>query len=293
MNDYNIISDKRHDLGESPVWDDEKQMLYWADLYDQTIYGYHEETNETISWNFGETIGSFGLAQDNKLVVALRSGIYLFDLKTEQLTHIVTPQGEPFANTRFNDGKISPDGHFFVGTMDERIEENLGKLYCITKDGEVKLIKDGFMVSNGLAWSPDGQYVYHSCSSAQKIWRYCYSSETQEFLDEELFATTTLEIGKPDGGACDVAGGYWSAGVFGGNLNCFDNNGKLDKQIPLPMKGPTMPCFGGRDMKTIYITSLTKDHTPQDFEDYPLSGGVIAIKSDVAGVKIPKFLYQS
>lgn len=290
MNDYKIISPHRHILGESPVWDDEHNMLYWADLYDQKIYGYNENNDDIISWQFDETIGSFGLATDNRFIIALRSGIYLFNLKNEQLTHLVTPDGEPFTNTRFNDGKVSPDGHFFVGTMDETFQDNIGKLYCITKNGDVRFIKDGFMVSNGLAWSPDGQYVYHSCSRAHKIWRYRYNAEKITFEDEELFITTNEKLGAPDGAACSVDGGYWSAGVFAGNLNHFDKNGQLTTQISLPMQTPTMPCFGGKDMKTIYITSLTKGVDYYDDTKYPLTGGVIAVKSHVAGVKVNKFL---
>nr|MCH9851992.1 SMP-30/gluconolactonase/LRE family protein [Alphaproteobacteria bacterium] len=78
-------------------------------------------------------------------------------------------------------------------------------------------------------------------------------------------------------------------GVSAGHLNCFDKTGKLIDHIALPMKAPTMPCFGGDDMTTLFITSLSHNHTPEDFIDYPLSGAVIAIKTNKQGVTIPSF----
>ncbi len=289
MLDYKIISHHRHLLGEAPTWDSEKNILYWADLLDMKIYAYHEKTAEITHYQLQETIGSIGLAINNHLIVALRSGIYLFDLKSEKLKHIVTPEGEPFMHTRFNDGKVTPNGDFMIGTMDETFQSHIGKLYHINKSGIATLVKDNFMVSNGLAWLDDGKTMYHSCSRSQKIWVYDYFDQPPYIKNERVFANISTETGRPDGGATDMDGGYWSAGVSSGYLNQFDKMGKLINHIALPMKAPTMPCFGGEDRRTLFITSLSHNHTEQDFIDYPLSGGVIAIKVDAQGVIIPQF----
>ena len=289
MSEYKIISKHRHMLGESPVWDEAKQTLYWADLLDMKIYAYHEPTEAISHYQLNETIGAFGLAADNHFIVALRSGIYLFNLADETLTHIVTPDGEPNPDNRFNDGKIAPNGDFYIGTMDENFQENIAKLYCIRQDGTAHFVKDGFMVSNGLAWSNDGKTMYHSCSRTQKIWCHDFNNEPPFISNERVLAEVSSEVGRPDGAATDIDGCYWSAGVFAGSMNRFDGNGKLVEQIAVPMKAPTMPCFGGKDMSTLFITSLTQKHEAQDFEDYPLSGAVIAIKTNTKGVKIPQF----
>ena len=124
------------------------------------------------------------------------------------LTHIVTPDGEPNANNRFNDGKIAPNGDFFVGTMDETFTANIGRLYCIRQDGTAHLVKDGFMVSNGLAWSPDGTKMYHACSRLKKIWvsDFITDNEPPFISNEKIFAELSDEIGRPDGGATDIDG---------------------------------------------------------------------------------------
>lgn len=292
MIDYKVISSHRHLLGETPIWDKSNHILYWADSLDMKIYAYHEKTEILPHFQLNETIGSMALAHNNHLIVALRSGIYLFNVHTEKLTHIVTPEGEPMPNNRFNDGKTAPNGDFFVGTMDETFTENIGKLYHISQEGIATLVKKGFMVSNGLAWSEDGTKMYHACSRMQKIWVYDFTSTPPFISNERVFAEIPEETGRPDGGATDIDGSYWSAGVSTGHLNQFDAKGHLIQQIALPMKSPTMPCFGGSDNSTLFITSLSHHHTAQDFEQYPLSGGVIAIQTHTKGVNVPRYLFN-
>jgi sugar lactone lactonase YvrE len=49
------------------------------------------------------------------------------------------------------------------------------------------------------------------------------------------------------------------------------------------------PCFGGPDLRTIYVTSLRHDLPPELLAAKPLSGGIFAIRVDVPGVPIPRF----
>ena len=297
---YHTISNRRHQLGESVVWDKYSQCLYWADLLEMRIYCHHTTSQTTKQWQFAETIGSFALACHGQshhqatthLLIALRSGLYLFDLASQSLQHFATPEGEPYPGTRFNDGKVGPDGCFYVGTMDEALHSPLGKLYCVYPSGKVEKIKDGFIVSNGLAWTKDGKTMAHSCSRLQKICYYDFDQDSHQISEDRVLATPSSEIGRPDGGAFDTAGGYWSAGVSSGYLNRFRGDGSLDKHIKLPMKAPTMPCFGGANMNTIFVSSLCHDFSEADFQVYPASGNVIAIQTDYRGVEVPRFRFQ-
>ena len=69
------------------------------------------------------------------------------------------------------------------------------------------------------------------------------------------------EDGRPDGAACDAEGFYWSAGVSAGVLNRISPTGEIERKVMLPLAAPTMPCFGGPDLKTLYVTSLTTDRS--------------------------------
>ena len=293
-NRITIVHELRNILGESPIWDARTGLLYWADLLAQTIYCLNVHTGANQQWLLPETLGSLALTADpHRLLVAMRSGIYFFKTQSEDLTRFVVPKGEPRAMNRFNDGKVAPDGRFFVGTMDEHTRDKRGRLYRIEPDGTADLVKEGFVISNGLAWNHSGDVLYHSCSESGKIWSYDYDMETGSLTNERIFAEVPINLGKPDGAACSVDGCYWSAGVFGGNLLRYNCDGQIVEQIKLPSKGVTMPCFGGQDMQTIYVTSLTQDFSQEDFNAYPHSGYLLAVKVDVKGVVIPPFGMKS
>jgi sugar lactone lactonase YvrE len=104
-----------------------------------------------------------------------------------------------------------------------------------------------------------------------------------------VLARPTEEIGRPDGAATDVEGYYWSAGISAGVLNRWAPDGSLDRSIPLPVSNPTCPCFGGPDLKTIFVTSLRHDLPADVLTAKPASGGIVALRVDVAGVPVARF----
>jgi sugar lactone lactonase YvrE len=160
-------------------------------------------------------------------------------------------------------------------------------LYRLDPDGTVHRMVDGLIVSNGLAWSADGRTMFHSDSKAQVIRAYDYDNGA--VANPRVVARPTEEIGRPDGAATDVEGFYWSAGISAGVLNRWAPDGRLDRSIPLPCSNPTMPCFGGADLRTIYVTSLRHDLPPDVLAAKPQSGGIFAIQVDVPGVPVALF----
>ena len=63
---------------------------------------------------------------------------------------------------RFNDGKCDPAGRFWAGTMasDER-GAPVGALYVLDTDLSCKQVLQNVGISNGIAWSPDGNTMYY------------------------------------------------------------------------------------------------------------------------------------
>ena len=72
-------------------------------------------------------------------------------------------------------------------------------------------------------------------------------------------------------------------------LNRWSPEGRLNRSIRLPCSNPTMPCFGAPDLKTIYVTSLRHDVSAEVLAAEPLSGGIFAVRVDVAGVPVGRF----
>lgn len=251
-------------LGECPTWDDRNNRLLWTDILGRTIQSMDWETRAITSWTFDNEVGSFGLAEDGRLIVAVWDKILLFDPETGEKTVLAEVETD-LPQTRLNDGKVGPDGAFWVGTMDTSSpREPIGGLYRVDGNGDVAQIRDGLKVSNGLAWSPDGTILYHADSSPGWIEAYVFDPATGAIGAKMLFAQQTDETGRPDGATVDRDGNYWSAGVSAGLLNCLAPDGSLQQAIRMPCPKPTMPCFCGPDLDQLVVTSLKPDPSSDD-----------------------------
>ncbi len=289
--DYEIscLVDCRCRLGESLVWDAAGARLLWADITARRIHAYTLAGAHHEGWDFASEVGAFGLCPDGRLVVGLRDGVSLFDPASGALEPLVAIEAE-MPQTRLNDGKVGPDGAFWIGSMDDRPERKpIAALYRVTADGACERKIDGLIVSNGLAWSADGRRMYHSDSNAGRIDIWDFDPADGAIAGRRTFAEPTPEQGRPDGAACDMEGGYWSAGVSGGHLNRFSPAGEVVESIPLPVPAPTMCAFGGEDMRTLFVSSLRHGRPPELIERYPLSGSILMLRVDVAGVPVGQF----
>jgi len=289
MTEVTCVLDARAELGECPVWSAEEQALYWVDVRAPALHRLDPATGGTRTWPLPRRVGSFGLRESGGAVVALVEGFHLLDLDTGALTFLAGPDAH-VPGTRFNDGKVSPEGRFWAGTMDEEsLSRPIAALYRLDPDGGVHRVVDGLIVSNGLAWSADGRTMFHSDSKGMVIWAYDYDPEHGTVANRRVLARPSEEVGRPDGAATDVEGFYWSAGISAGVLNRWAPDGRLDRSIPLPCSNPTMPCFGGPDLRTIFITSLRHDLPADVLEAKPLSGGIFAVRVDAPGVPVGRF----
>lgn len=289
MTEVTCVLDAKAVLGESPVWSARENALYWVDIPAPALHRLDLASGNLKTWKMPETIGCLGLRAKGGAVVALRNGFHFFDFDSGRLTAVTDPEADVTTN-RFNDGKVSPDGRFWAGTMDdEQLKRPLGALYRLDPDGSCHKMVADLIVSNGLAWSADGRTMFHSDSKAQVIWTYDHDPATGSIANRQEIARPTEEIGRPDGAATDMEGYYWSAGISSGMLNRWSSDGKLDRQIPMPCAAPTMPCFGGPDMKTIYVTSLRHNLSAEKLAAKPLSGSIFALRVDVPGVPVSMF----
>jgi sugar lactone lactonase YvrE len=289
MTDVTLVLDARAELGECPIWAADEQVLYWEDIRAPALHRFDPATGENRTWPLPKRCGSFALRESGGAVLALQDGFYAFDFATGETTFLVGPDDQP-PGTRFNDGKVSPDGRFFAGTMDEEtLSKPVAALYRLDPDGSLHTVVDGLVVSNGLAWTADGRTMYHSDSKGEVVWAYDYDPADGSVANRRVVARPTEEIGRPDGAATDVEGFYWSAGISAGVLNRWGPDGTLDRTIPLPVARPTMPCFGGPDLTTIYVTSLRHDLPDDLLAQYPATGGIVALEVDVPGVPVARF----
>jgi sugar lactone lactonase YvrE len=286
---FELIADTRCSIGESPVYDERADVLWFVDITGKKILRLDPATDELDTFAFDLEVASLGLAASGKLVVALRDRVVLFDPETARETPVAHLEAQK-PETRLNDGKVGPDGAFWVGSMDDRPDKApVGALYRVTAAGTVECKVEGLIVSNGLAWTADGEVMFHADSRGPWVDRWSFDKATGTISDRRRFAEPQEE-GRPDGGACDVKGFYWSAGVSAGRLNRFGPDGKRVESHPLPIPGPTAPCFGGPDFRTIYLTSLREGRSQEALRKAPSSGSLYAAASEVAGFPAWRFM---
>ncbi len=288
MLDFELLVDGRNIVGEGPTWDDRRHCLWWTDIMSKMLFRLDWPSRELASFPMPRRLGSLGLCESGRLILAFEDGVFLHEPGSDRFDLLASIEPEIITN-RLNDGKVGPDGAFWVGSMDERSpRQPTGALYRVTMKGAVKQFGD-VIVSNGLAWSPDGKTMIHTDSSVPAIDAWDFDAATGAISNRRRIARPTNEIGRPDGGAFDAEGLYWSAGVSAGHLNGWDMTGALVKHLPLPLPHPTMPCFGGADLKTVFITSLRSMGAQTDLEKWPHSGGLLVGDLGVMGAPIARF----
>lgn len=271
-------------LGEGPVWDAERRVLWFVDILAPAVLCWDPKTTRLTRHDMPGLVTSVSLTADERLVISLRKAVYRFTPSTGALEHFVTIEKEGSPN-RLNDGKVGPDGALWIGSMHEaRPAKPTAALYRVAADGKFDKVIDGIRVSNGLAWSPDHRTMYHADSRAPCIKAWNFDPQSGNIGDARILAKPTPEEGLPDGAAVDMQGNYWSAGVTGGCIHVFTPDGQLLRRYAVPMKAPTMPCFGGADGRTLFLTGLTRQEGENVSE-----GRLMACRTSVRGVPIAKF----
>ncbi|MCY3559591.1 MAG: SMP-30/gluconolactonase/LRE family protein [bacterium] len=277
-------------LSECPVWEPDAGLLWWLDIEGRNIRRYDPTADAEQVWPTPDKPGSMALCGDGRLLVAMRNSVGWLDPADGSFTpwRDLEP-GE--ASNRMNDGRCDRVGRFWVGSMDEYATEGVftGKLHRVDPDGAHTTLRDGVGVSNGLAFSPEGDRMYFADSMRSTVWRYRYDLDTGSATDPEVFSDWSGLPGVPDGAAVDETGCYWVACAFGWSLARLTPEGEIDRIVELPVEIPTMPAFGGSDLDTIFITSIGPGGGFPTEPGQPQAGGVFAVDAGVSGLAEPRF----
>jgi sugar lactone lactonase YvrE len=281
------LLDGKFDLGESPVWSAAEQKLWFVDINRPALHRFDPVTAVLETWPMPAAIGAIALAAKGDVIAARRDGIWRFDPATNAEILLAA---SPLQNARFNDGRCDRQGRFWVGGItDSRQPETA--LYRL--DG-LQLIRQGLVgaigTSNGLAWSPDGRVMYHADTPTHCVFAYDYDPETAAVSNRRLFLDLRASGERPDGAAVDAAGNYWVALYGSGKVAQFSPAGERLREVRLPVKAPTMPCFGGPDMKTLFITTARQKHSHDELAVMPLAGGIFAMSVDTPGLAEAPFM---
>lgn len=285
-----IALDIRAELGECPLWNADEQALYFVDIKGKALHRLKPDAEEHAIIPMPEEIGCIGFRKGGGFISGFRSGLWLMDAQGNREAKLVD-NPEDQRTSRFNDGRIDPAGRFLAGTIDEPKEGGKAHLYRYDRRG-LATLAGGLLTSNGVAFSPDGRTLYHSDTPTFTVWRYAYDPATGEATDKALFVRlqpTETDRGRPDGAAIDAEGCYWTALFEGGRIQRYAPDGRLLAEFPVPARCPTMVCFGGPDLKTLYITSARTGRSPEELDLLPHSGSLFSMRVDVPGLPEYRF----
>lgn len=284
--DLQVVPDSCVLLGECPLWHPEEQVLYWIDIAGLAVHRFDPASNARTSWPLPSEPGCIAWSAGGGLLVAMRSGIAMLDTRNGELRHIADAPYDS-SQIRFNDGRCDALGRLWIGTLSDDRSQALGSLYCLER-GIIRKVGNPVTVSNGLAFGIHNRTIYHADTTAHRISFFDYDLASGSLSDGRIFkqfADVRDENygGRPDGAAVDSADSYWCAMYEGGKLLCLSLNGDTLREVPLPVLCPTMPAFGGKDFRTLYITTVRHKRTDVELKAHPLSGCVLSLQVDTPG----------
>ncbi|MEQ7155138.1 SMP-30/gluconolactonase/LRE family protein [Brevundimonas aurifodinae] len=279
------VFETRDTLGESPVWNEDDQRLWYTDIDRAVLKRLDPITGEVAVTALSERLGSFCLisGSPDRVLGAFESGFGWLDVHSGAIEWLERPE-RGRTGRRLNDGRCDRSGRFWAGSMvedDDVAADRLGALYRVGPDGSSEVMDQGFLVSNGLAFSPDGGTVYFSDSRRREIYRYPLALDGR-LGGRELWCE--VADGKPDGATVDAEGRLWSALWGGSKLARFHPDGQRLEDIAMPLTQPTSLAFGGPDLTWVFVTSASKGDTSGH------NGSVLMFESDCPGLSEGRFV---
>ena len=286
------IHDVANGVGESPVWD--AGILRWVDITGRAVHALRPDG--TIDSQAMPDFPCFlALRRGGGAIVGLRNRLCHLDLSTGATTtfHMVEPDR---SDNRCNEGGVDPAGRLWFGTMQDNLTPTgepkpiaaaTGALYRFDPGGVCTRMLDGVGLSNTLAWSPDGGLMYFGDTLENRIRTYRLDPDGG-IVDSADFHVAGL-AGACDGSTLDAEGYLWNARFGAGCLIRFAPDGSVDARIDLPVTNPTSCCFGGSDLRTLYVTSARFGLSDAALAANPQEGALVVLSTDIQGLPANRF----
>lgn len=292
-------------LGESPFWHPLERLLYWVDIPGCKVLRGDPTSGEREAWDMPSEPGCIAPVRGGGLVIALRDGVYRAREWGGELQLLMHFPHDP-ATTRFNDGKCDSLGRLWAGTLYEPKIKRAAELWCLDmRSGKPEaLLKAGnATTANGMLWSPDETTAYWSDTPRHRIHSWHFEAATGVLRHHRVFRQFAVKPegwtaeaagdfdygGRPDGSAMDSAGRYHCAMFEGGRLLRIDADGHHETSLSLPVMCPTMPCFGGDDLRTLFVTTGREKRPAAELERTPWAGRVLKTRVEVPGLPVNFF----
>lgn len=285
MSEVRKVWDGKAVLGEGPVWDVERAVLWFVDIKQHEVHRLDPLSGETRQWPAPEQIGWVLPSRDGKLVAGLQSGLASFDPANGEFAPIAAVEPDLPTN-RLNDSTTARDGSIWFGTMDDGETNACGRFYRWDGKQVSAAAIDPVTITNGPALSPDQSTLYH----VDTVGRTIHASQLDasgRVLSTRNFATIDPEDGNPDGCSTDSAGNIW-LGLWGGwRARLYSPDGDIIRDVRLPASNVTKVALGGPNLTTAFVTTARAGLTDQELGEQPDAGCVFSFEVDIPGLPTP------
>ena len=279
------VVDCRCILGEGVFYSAGRQEIIWVDIQGCNIHTLHWQTRKHQTYKTGSRICWLKECENGNFIAGFEDKICLLTPAFLTKTVLWTLPANA-KNIRLNDAKVDRTGRLFFGTMDDLEVSPVGQLFALGSDGGVKTVQQDFVVSNGPAFSPCGQFMYSVSSAARTIYRLKLNA-SGNYSEAEVFIRFTEENGFPDGITVDAENNIWVAGWDGFGVFKFSQQGRLLEKLSIDVPKVTSVAFAGPDMKHIAVTSARKGLSSDDLNNWPGSGNLFIYSVPVTGISEP------
>ncbi len=288
MSEVTCIWEIQAQLGEGPLWVAAENALYWVDIIGQQVHRLTVDSGERRTWTFDQPVTSLAIRQSGGFVGTVLDGFAAIDLSTETIESIVLPEANLPGN-RFNDGKVDGNGRYWAGTMNLAEKEETGSLYCLEPDNTLRKMDSDYIITNGPAFSADGQTMYHNDSVKRVVYAFDLHDDGSIGRKRPFIQFTDPAEGYPDGMTVDSENCLWLAHYAGARLTRYSPDAEVLQVVPLPVPNITSCTFGGSKLDTLYITTACQEMSPAALEQYPLAGSLFVYQPGVTGLPTPQF----
>jgi xylono-1,5-lactonase len=271
-------------LLEAPIWDRDLGLLF-ADTDRGGILCLSEDLGVSTIVPHRRGIGGAVRHADGGLVVSGRNIAYKSPAASETVVLLQNDSANGIVG--FNDITTDSKGRIYAGALGfvptHTPMSGIGgdsrsaPLFLIDLDGTTRPVFPDVKLTNGLGFSPDGSILYHADSGDQRVYRFDVGPDGS-LSDRRPFISVSK--GLPDGLAVSEDGAVWVAIAHDGRILRYTSEGVLETEIEFPLPMITSLCFGGDDMRDVYVVSGSDGAGRSD------AGSIFRFRSDVPGLKI-------
>lgn len=239
-------------FAESPRWRDGK--LWFSDMHGHAVWTVTEGGKLAKALDVPHQPSGLGFMPDGSLLIVSMVDRKVLRLKDGEVFVHADLAGR-YARGELNDMLVTPEGRAYVGQYGSDTyagePQQPTHLILIEPDGRHRAVAGDLKMPNGMALSPDGQWLYVAETYGFCITRYRVGSDG-ELAQREVYAP--LEA-RPDGICLDAEGCIWFGSAMhpGGGIFRVAPGGRVLETVQDEGWRGVACALGGEGRRTLFL----------------------------------------